>query len=120
MSPMTKEERKTYFANYYECNKVTILLKQAEYKKEHRLKETVKISHINSNQRMRNLYPDKDKARHTIQNAIQGGHIKRGACEICGSTRTEAHHDDYAKSLEVRWLCHQHHRELEGRWIFKI
>jgi hypothetical protein len=37
-------------------------------------------------------------------------HIPSQLCEICGK-KAEAHHDDYGKPLEVRWLCFKHHRE---------
>ncbi len=32
-------------------------------------------------------------------------------CEICGSLKSQAHHDDYAKPLEVRWFCYEHHTQ---------
>jgi hypothetical protein len=28
----------------------------------------------------------------------------------CGEPRVDAHHDDYARPLDVRWLCRPHHR----------
>jgi hypothetical protein len=37
-------------------------------------------------------------------------HLDRQPCEICGE-KAEAHHDNYDKPLEVRWLCFFHHRE---------
>lgn len=37
-------------------------------------------------------------------------------CENCGATkRIEAHHDDYTKPREVRWKCHDCHREHHRR-----
>ena len=33
-------------------------------------------------------------------------------CENCGALEVEAHHDDYDKPLEVRWLCRHDHRQL--------
>jgi len=48
--------------------------------------------------------------------AIQTGKLKRQPCERCGASRTEAHHEDYLKPLEVTWLCRkchgQRHREI--------
>lgn len=42
-------------------------------------------------------------------NAIRDGRLKKGACENCGSVRVLAHHDDYLKPLQVRWLCQPCH-----------
>jgi transcriptional regulator with XRE-family HTH domain len=42
--------------------------------------------------------------------AIERGELVRQPCEKCGSTkRIHAHHEDYAKPLEVVWLCPGHH-----------
>ena len=51
--------------------------------------------------------PEKYKARCAVNNAIRDGRLERGAeCERCGTTvRLQAHHDDYSKPLDVRWLC---------------
>lgn len=43
---------------------------------------------------------------------IKKGLVKRQNCEICSSDiNVEAHHDDYSRPLEVRWLCRIHHDE---------
>ena len=48
-------------------------------------------------------------AHKAVQTAVARGHLARGACEVCESREAHAHHDDYAKPLEVKWLCKQHH-----------
>lgn len=55
-------------------------------------------------------YPDKAKAQQLVSTAIRSGRLQKQPCEVCGSTtRIHAHHDDYGKSLDVRWLCALHH-----------
>lgn len=48
-------------------------------------------------------------ASQRLCNAVYKGKIIRQACEVCGEAKTEGHHFDYSKPLEVRWLCHKHH-----------
>lgn len=50
------------------------------------------------------------KARSQLNHHLRDKNISRQACEVCG-VAAEAHHDDYSKPLEVRWLCFRHHRE---------
>lgn len=53
------------------------------------------------------------KARSTLYNLIaHGKNDIRKPCEVCGEIKVEAHHDDYSKPLEVKWLCIKHHKEL--------
>lgn len=54
---------------------------------------------------------DKVRAHGIVRNALLKGEIRRGKCEICGSLRTDAHHDRYDRPLEIRWLCRQHHQQ---------
>jgi hypothetical protein len=59
------------------------------------------------------------RAAHILTgNAIRRGILIRKPCEVCGKKKVEAHHNDYIKPLEVRWLCKkhhvQHHKQLRG------
>lgn len=53
---------------------------------------------------------ERHEARWQVNRAIASGRLQRQPCEQCGC-RAHAHHDDYAKPLDVRWLCSIHHRE---------
>jgi len=36
-------------------------------------------------------------------------------CEVCGSENAQAHHDDYSKPVDVRWLCKDDHQEHHNK-----
>lgn len=55
---------------------------------------------------------EKNKARGASKQAVRTGRLVRGPCEKCGEAKTEGHHDDYSKPLEIRWLCKKHHSEV--------
>lgn len=55
---------------------------------------------------------DRRAAHRILANAVKYGRLVRQPCEICNSTRTHGHHDDYTQPLKVRWLCPAHHREI--------
>ena len=60
-------------------------------------------------------YPERRAAQVAVSNAVRDGRIKRQPCENCGEERVHGHHDDYAKPLDVRWLCARcHHRHHAG------
>jgi hypothetical protein len=59
--------------------------------------------------------PEKRKARNALNKAVLLGAMSRGPCEVCGSAKTDGHHDDYSKPLDVRWLCRRHHGEVHRR-----
>jgi hypothetical protein len=62
-------------------------------------------------------YPEKHHARNAVNNAVRGGRLERpDTCENCGNTgRIEAHHTDYSKPLDVKWLCVICHRAEHGQ-----
>lgn len=54
------------------------------------------------------------KATLTYNNALRRGDVKRMPCRVCGSERTDGHHTDYSKPLNVQWLCKLHHMEAHS------
>jgi hypothetical protein len=57
-------------------------------------------------------YPNKYRAHTITSNAIRDGKLFKEPCEICSEVNAvHAHHDDYAKPLNVRWLCAAHHSQ---------
>jgi RNase P subunit RPR2 len=63
----------------------------------------------NKNWRRRN--PQKAAAHIAVNNAIKTGRLVKMPCEKCKSPLAHAHHDDYGKKLDVRWLCKKCHDE---------
>ena len=59
-----------------------------------------------------NKDPLKVWARKATQSAEAWGVLVRQPCEVCGSEKVDAHHQDYRNPLAVRWLCRAHHMEL--------
>lgn len=63
----------------------------------------------------RQKYPEKEKAKGAVSRALAAGSLVRPAeCDVChgnpglgrdGRPLIQAHHEDYSKPLEVRWLC---------------
>lgn len=52
----------------------------------------------------------KTRAHAAVEAALESGELKKGKCEVCGESDAQAHHDDYRKTLDVRWLCAKHHK----------
>lgn len=61
-----------------------------------------------------------DPAQNALEKAVEKGLVVRKThCESCGDTgqfedgrtKIQAHHDDYNKPLDVRWLCQKCHHE---------
>ena len=56
-------------------------------------------------------YPDHARARSKLSSALRRGDIERQPCVVCGNPKSDGHHDDYSKPLEVVWLCRKHHKQ---------
>lgn len=53
----------------------------------------------------------KINARVCAATAINRGDLIRQPCIVCGNNRSQAHHEDYNKPLDVIWYCAKHHAE---------
>lgn len=62
--------------------------------------------------------PDKVKfaARNALRYAIKSGKIAKYPCEKCGEIKSQGHHTDYSKPLDVVWLCSKHHHEIHRKY----
>ena len=113
-----------YLGKCKECAKLDV---KANYKRrveEKRAYDSVRTrttdrraAKLRYQQTARSKHPDKNRARARVAYALRTGKIERRPCEVCGDPKSEAHHEDYAKPLDVRWLCFKHHRETEGRLV---
>jgi len=87
----------------------------ATYEKTRSMREDRRRAALEYQHKRREANPDMYKAMCAVSNAIRDGRLERKPCEVCGCERVEAHHDDYSKPLEVRWLCRTHHLEVHGK-----
>lgn len=68
-----------------------------------------------SQKRWQRANPEKRRAYKRVREALEKGLLEKRPCNVCGSKRVQAHHDDYSKSLEVEWLCSEHHAVADER-----
>lgn len=88
-------------------------------KNRERLNEKSRVRRLNSKEqdsayreRFKVECAPKIAAKTSVWSHLLTGRMERKPCEQCGDVKSDAHHDDYAKPLEVRWLCRKHH----ARW----
>jgi hypothetical protein len=62
-------------------------------------------------QKFREKNPEKRAAHLAIARALRAGTVMKQSCVICGETKSESHHEDYTKPLDVIWFCRTHHAE---------
>lgn len=76
-----------------------------------------KHSIVNKKWRLRN--PLKVVAHIKVNNAIRTGKLIKKPCCQCGEMKSQAHHSDYNKPLDIKWLyskCHGfEHRRPENK-----
>jgi hypothetical protein len=80
-------------------------------REDYRKTDAFKKSRYKTTKKYRDKNQNKTRAHRKVQYEVQIGNLSSKPCEICGSLKTVAHHDDYSRVLDVRWLCNKHHRE---------
>ena len=100
-------------------------LEMKRYEKKNDKTEKRKKQFAETAKRMYEKYPEKWRARSKVSYAIRTGKIvKPDKCSNCHKVKQklEAHHDDYIKPLNVRWLCiqchNQHHHQEQNIQVF--
>ena len=110
---------------YYKANREKILTVTGKYQKQNRDKvrepkrrsacrraESIRMSKRNANRQR----PEISRAHRMVAAAIKSGRLLKKPCEKCGNGNSQAHHDDYSKPLDVRWLCSLHHNQHHAVW----
>lgn len=96
-----KEKIKKQLSEYYELNKEHLIKKAKEWRAKN--KEKVK----KSIKKHKKKYPIKQISRQFLSVALKQKIIERpNNCEKCmKECKPDAHHEDYLKPLDVKWLC---------------
>lgn len=98
---------------YYQRHKEKLREYNRTYLKKWRLANPLKPPHSPEwlkEHRKTKEYKVKMYARQAVRRQIKLGNMLPQTCEVTGCTvKGQAHHPDYSKKLEVRWLCVQHH-----------
>lgn len=116
---LTSSERRR---RYYKSHRDAVLAYNKEYRKNNRSKFAAYSKVWRQKHREELLERQKEYQKKYIDNntdvskshskvhaAIKQGRLVKKPCEICGEKIAEAHHDDYSKPLDVRWLCKKCH-----------
>ena len=106
--------KKTGHDNY--CKKCRIIINKCDHKtylsviRDWQKKNKEKV--YASSKKWAENNKEKLSAHKAVSVAIRSGKLTKKDCEVCGSKKVDAHHDDYTKKLDVRWLCRFHHKQL--------
>ena len=79
-----------------------------------------------SQRRYKDNHPDRYITHNTLHNAKRDGKIYQPKeCSECGieTKNLEAHHEDYSKPLDVKWLCipcHGEKRRKYPKMVYKV
>ena len=72
-------------------------------------------NHLSYRHKMNEKDKMMQKARIIVHKMVKEGSLFPEKCIVCGKLPTEAHHEDYNKPLNVKWVCKKHHKEIHNR-----
>jgi ribosomal protein S27AE len=101
-----KEAYNAKMRQQYQDNKTARSLGQKKYAGTTRGRQATRAATLSWRQRN----PEKYRAYIEVQIMKQKGLLKPLPCEVCTADKTQAHHDDYSRPLDIRWLCGPCHR----------
>lgn len=132
-----KEQRRKYYREWRKKNRMRVNESAKRWRDDHReiLRKRSKEYHASERgrQRYREYYEshredffarakksrknhkDELRANSIVNHNIERGKLKRQPCEVCGAEKADAHHDDYNKPLDVRWLCRRCHADWHSK-----
>lgn len=58
-------------------------------------------------------HPNRRAAQNKVAHAVKSGKLAPLPCMVCGD-KSEAHHPDYDRPLDVVWLCPPHHKQAHA------
>lgn len=76
--------------------------------------DKAKALHVRYQRAWKERNRQKTDAHEAVNEAVRTGRLSRLPCEVCGKDKSQGHHPDYSKPLEVRWLCSKHHAEVHN------
>ncbi len=99
-------------------NRVVNLERVQAYDRNRKLEPDRLEQRRRNSKRQTRLYPHKRRAHGIVAKAIKKGWLIPQPCEVCKVAPADAHHDNYKKPLEVRWLCPFHHHAAHRKYDY--
>jgi len=103
-----------------ECAKIDVRKNYRKFRSDKQIYDQIrnqrtsrKLARLDHQRRRRANHPEKMRAYNMVARALRNGSLVKPPCEVCGELKVQAHHHDYNKPLDVRWLCFKCHREVE-------
>jgi hypothetical protein len=112
---LNRPARRAYHRGHYQANRDRVLARTSAYQRSPAGRRAQQAN----GERQRAKFPERYAARQAVLVAVRAGRLKSEACARCGDLRTQAHHGDYSKPLEVVWLCRACHDFQGGRSAMK-